>query len=236
MGNNGLRWFRFYADWIDNPKVQLLDATLQQRYIMLLCLRCMGEVPGLDTETIAWRLRIDPEDLRKTLDILAANGLWDDSDIPNWNERQFVSDSSTERSRKHRAASPQRCCNGDATLQQRPQSQTQTSDTEKITHLPPKRVDGVAEVVEYLNQVTGKKYSLDKGNKEIEGALKRGATVQDCKDVIDHRWRLWGNKPDMVHNVNKSTPFRAIHFDTYLDEAQAGNAKMGRAASGYIEY
>jgi uncharacterized phage protein (TIGR02220 family) len=102
---------------------------------------------------------------------------------------------------------------------------------EKNPPAPRKRVDGVGEVVEYLNQVTGKRYSLDKGNKEIEGALKRGATVQDCRDVIDRCWRLWSAKPEMVHNVNKVTPFRASHFDTYLDEARAGAAVTGKGAS-----
>lgn len=49
--------------------------------------------------------------------------------------------------------------------------------------------------------------------------------MQDCRDVIDRCWRLWHDKPEMVANVNKVTPFRKSHFDVYLDEARAGAAR-----------
>jgi hypothetical protein len=35
----------------------------------------------------------------------------------------------------------------------------------------------------------------------------------------------------MVHNVNKVTPFRASHFDTYLDEWRAGRANTGESGT-----
>lgn len=239
------KWFRFYVDWLDNPKVQMLDATLQQRYIMLLCLRSMGEIPGMDAKAIAWRLRIDLSDFENSLKILKEKGLWTGKDIPNWNKRQYVSDCSTERSRKHRATSKQRCSNGDATLQQRPQNQTQNTDTDTEKNPPTPRKRGapsapdpgrspdpdVAAVVAHLNAVTGKAHSLDRGNQQIIGAIKRGATVDDCKAVIDHCWRQWSADPKMVRYVDKSTPFRAANFDRYLDESRAGAPKPTAPAS-----
>lgn len=83
----------------------------------------------------------------------------------------------------------------------------------------------VAAVVAHLNAVTGKSHSLDRGNQQIIGAIKRGATVDDCKAVIDHCWRQWGADPKMVRYVDKSTPFRAANFDRYLDESRAGAPK-----------
>jgi uncharacterized phage protein (TIGR02220 family) len=228
-----MKWFRFYVDWLDNPKVQMLDATLQQRYIMLLCLRSMGEIPGMDAKTIAWRLRIEPQDFENSLEILKQNGLWTGKDIPNWDARQYVSDCSTERSRKHRATQKDRCSNDDATLQERPQSQTQNQtqiQTQKKN--PPASQGGnVREIIDYLNQVTGRGFSYERGNEFIEKALKRGATVDECKEVIDHCWHEWKDSPKFVGKVNKVTPFRACNFDPYLDEWRAGAAQTGKDAA-----
>ena len=93
------------------------------------------------------------------------------------------------------------------------------------------KVEGVDEVVTYLNQVTGRTFALDRGNDQIERVLRSGASVQDCRDVIDRCWRLWHDKPEMVANVNKVTPFRKSHFDVYLDEARAGAALTGKNAT-----
>lgn len=94
---------------------------------------------------------------------------------------------------------------------------------------PRKRVavEGVREIVEYLNQVTGRGFSLERGNKFIEQAIRRGATVDECKEVIDRCWSLWRDKPDFVGKVDKSTPFREANFDRYLDEWRAGKANTG---------
>ena len=119
----------------------------------------------------------------------------------------------------------------------REQSQSQSSERktepEKNPPTPRKRgkVVGVDEVVTYLNQVTGRTFALDRGNEQIERVLRSGASVQDCRDVIDRCWRLWHDKPEMVANVNKVTPFRKSHFDVYLDEARAGTAQTGKNAT-----
>ena len=34
------QWFRFYAEFATDPKVQMLSEQDQRRFIMLLCLRC----------------------------------------------------------------------------------------------------------------------------------------------------------------------------------------------------
>jgi uncharacterized phage protein (TIGR02220 family) len=77
-------------------------------------------------------------------------------------------------------------------------------------------------IIDHLNQVTGKRHSHDKGNAMIEGALKRGATVAECKQVIDHLWATWS--PEWRQRIDKTTPFRPANFDRYLDEAGAGAA------------
>lgn len=46
-------WFRLYADFASNPKIQVLPETLQRRYVMLLCMKCAGMYhPCNVTETL----------------------------------------------------------------------------------------------------------------------------------------------------------------------------------------
>lgn len=97
-----LPWFRFYVDWLTNPKVQRVSETFQRRYVALLCLRRAGEIPGCDVETMAWHLRIPLVDMVETLAVLEAAGLWVDGDIFNFDKRNPASDSSTARVQKYR--------------------------------------------------------------------------------------------------------------------------------------
>jgi len=80
------------------------------------------------------------------------------------------------------------------------------------------------EVVKALNEITGRSFSLDRGNGAIEAVLRGGATVAECREVLAFCWAKWYLDPKMVKFVNKVTPFRKSHFDAYLDESRAGAA------------
>jgi hypothetical protein len=117
-----LPWFRMYAEFATDAKVQSMDETLQRRFTMFLCLHCAGEFDRLSDDELAFALRITTEQLATTKEVFRQKGFLDpDGKIRNWNKRQFKSDSSTERVREHR----QRHRNGDETLQERPQIQIQ---------------------------------------------------------------------------------------------------------------
>lgn len=104
------QWFRMYAEFANDPKVQMLSETDQRRYIMLLCLRCgNGDVTFHDDE-VAFQLRISPEDWASSKGRLLGKGLITDDNVPaNWDKRQFSSDSSTARVAAHRARKKQAC-------------------------------------------------------------------------------------------------------------------------------
>lgn len=121
------QWFRMYAEFATDPKVQSMDETFQRRFIMFLCLHCSGEFERLTDEELAFALRITPAELATTKDAFKQKGfLGDNGKIRNWDKRQFKSDNSTERVREHR----KRRGNGDETLQKRPQRQNQNTDTD----------------------------------------------------------------------------------------------------------
>lgn len=103
-------WFRMYAEFATDPKVQMLSEADQRRYIMLLCLRCCNGDVTLQDDEVAFQLRISNEEWAETKAILQDKGLIDEQSMPTaWDRRQYVSDSSAARVAAHRARKKQRC-------------------------------------------------------------------------------------------------------------------------------
>ena len=97
-------WFRMYAEFVHDPKVQMLSETMQRRYIMLMCLRCSNTLETLQEHEIAFYLRIDDAQLFETKTLFEQRGFINSSwHLLHWDKRQFASDSSTPRVAKHRA-------------------------------------------------------------------------------------------------------------------------------------
>lgn len=113
------QWFRMYAEFATDPKVQMLSETEQRRYIMLLCLRCSnGDVTLHDAE-VAFQLRVSADEWAATKEVLVTRKLVTKDNRPTaWERRQMASDSSASRVAKHRALRKQGS-NADVTLQQR---------------------------------------------------------------------------------------------------------------------
>lgn len=101
------RWFRFYAESVNDPKIQRLPAHQFKTWINLLCLASSngGKLPRRDD--IAFQLRMSDHDAQVQLDDLIGIGLLDilpDGGIEphNWKGRQYVADSSAGRVQKYR--------------------------------------------------------------------------------------------------------------------------------------
>ena len=102
-------WFRLYAEFANDPKVQMMSEADQRRYIMLLCLRCNGDVT-LQDEEVAFQLRISNEEWARTKSLFVSKNLINEDNQPtSWDKRQFASDSSAERVARHRANKKQPC-------------------------------------------------------------------------------------------------------------------------------
>lgn len=96
-------WFRLYAEFATDPKVQSMSEAMQRRLVMLFCARCSDILHADDEATLAFYLRVSEGELAETKKLFMAKGFIDQHwDVLNWNKRQFVSDSSTERVRRHR--------------------------------------------------------------------------------------------------------------------------------------
>lgn len=100
------RWFRYYEDALDDPKVQRLPGELFKAWVNLLSLasRHNGVLPPLSD--ISFALRKSERDSEKTVAALVAAKLLDKTaagiEPHNWTGRQYVSDSPNERVKKYR--------------------------------------------------------------------------------------------------------------------------------------
>lgn len=103
------RWFRFYDDAINDPKILKLSDKLHRVWIGILCAASKndGELPPL--EDLALVVRMKPEKLQAALESLKKSGLIDEVEAVlkphNWDKRQFKSDVSTERVKRFRNVS-----------------------------------------------------------------------------------------------------------------------------------
>lgn len=102
-------WFRLYAEFIGDPKVQLLAFEDQRHFIGILCLKCNGtldaghKTPEHRERMIAKALGLDvatAAEVRRRLD--EAQLISPDWQPLKWNSRQYESDSSTARVHRFR--------------------------------------------------------------------------------------------------------------------------------------
>lgn len=117
------QWFRLYAEFATDPKIQVMSETMQRRYVMALCLRCTGSngsngnsngsngnspLRVTDSNGIACYMRVTVEEWEATKKEFIERGLFDENgDIKNWDKRQYISDlkdrTAAERQRRFRA-------------------------------------------------------------------------------------------------------------------------------------
>ena len=109
-----LPWFRLYTEFLTDPKIQILSFEDQRHYVMLLCMKSNGV---LDTRAsleyrdklICKALCLDSVGGMAAKQRLIEGFLIDDHWQPlAWERRQFDSDSSTLRVRKHRLLEAER--------------------------------------------------------------------------------------------------------------------------------
>lgn len=134
------RWFRFHDEALNDPKVQLLDGETFKAWVNLLCLasKNKGRLPAISG--IAFALRVTEDAALTVVERLLNGGLIDKVSggadgyayAPHgWAERQYKSDTSTERVK--------RCRQRSKTVSETP-PETDT-ETEK-EHTPPTPLAG----------------------------------------------------------------------------------------------
>ncbi len=227
-------WFRLYSEFSHDPKVQMMSEAMQRRYIMIMCLRCSNDLVTLHVTELAFHLRITDAELAETKELFISKGFIDEEwNLLNWDKRQFKSDSSTERVSRHRANKLNNC-NVTPPLPKQGSNALDTdtdTDTDKPVNPLSDKSDGVRlangkqkfkddaiQVLEFLNQKTGKHYRPLKANLDLIAArLAEGAQVSDCRGIIVRQARKWmGTDQEMY--LRPATLFNATKFAQYSGE------------------
>ena len=82
-------WFRLYAEFANDPKVQIMTEHMQRRLIMLMCLRCGNVLETLHETELAFHLRISDAELAHTKALFMQKGFIDDAwNLLHWDKRQ----------------------------------------------------------------------------------------------------------------------------------------------------
>lgn len=125
------KWFRFYSEVLNDPKVQLLPPDVFKTWVNILCIAAENDGQLGTTSQIAFSLRVTECDARAVTQTLLDAGLLDARKghyIPhNWSKRQYKSDTSAERMRRHRERHRHRHCDVTVTP---PETETDT-DTDR---------------------------------------------------------------------------------------------------------
>jgi hypothetical protein len=115
------RWFRYYDDAMNDPKLLMLSDSLFRAWVTLLCTASQNEgaIPSLAVAAIS--LRVKPARAAIIITELAAKGLLDSVEGKyfephNWKTRQFKSDTSNARVAAFRHREKQRTGNSECNV------------------------------------------------------------------------------------------------------------------------
>ncbi len=209
-----MKWFRLYGDMIDDPKVGTLNDAEFRLWIELLCLACKAGNSGDTKHTldeVSWSLRRNVTETfrellhRKLVTVHKTQEGRETVRITKWKERQFQSDSSTDRVRKHREKQKKRTGNVTETLQKRkcngPDTDTDTDTEEKEKKDKKEKFDPIAVRPDWISE---KDWSDLVGHRrlkkaaesqraytalvnQIKKAVQAGFNVEDVIDTICQR-------------------------------------------------
>lgn len=98
-----------YSEFATDPKVQSMSEAMQRRLTMLFCIQSGNGIETFhetDRETLlCFMMRITPGEMLETRTLFIRLGFIKENwTLCNWKKRQYISDVSTQRVRKHREA------------------------------------------------------------------------------------------------------------------------------------
>ncbi len=155
---NELKWLRLYTEIIDDEKIRLIAFEDRWHYVAILCLKQSGvidsENPELKQRKMAIKLGLSLSELDSLNKRLSDVELIQPDWCPvGWYDRQFLSDSSTERVRKHREKQKKepmkRDCNVSVTAQE---TETETEKKKNSDSAPQKSRCPYTEIISLYHE------------------------------------------------------------------------------------
>lgn len=177
------QWFRMYSEVLNDPKVQKLPTDLFKIWVNTLCVACNNNGTLHETlEDVSFALRLPLHETKNAFSELEKVGLLVTCDetfqIHNWKKRQYKSDNSTIRVKKHR--------NAHRNVTETPPEQIQNrTDTEQI-------IEGKNPLASPVKKTSGTRLSREWDLPEAWGewaeqqGMTREAVIRECDKFKDY--------------------------------------------------
>lgn len=244
-------WFRWWHGTLTDPKFQWVARKSGQPFTAVIALWVAllerassvtqgdasvtrGDVTGFDCDDHDVLFGLDDGSCALIFDAFKVKGMIVESRIAKWEERQPKrEDSSAERTRAYRERKAKESSltagDGDVTHGDA-EERDATPREEKIREEKEKPLSGkpdhAREIIEYLNEKAGRRFQIVKASISLVNArLAEGATVDQCKAVIDVKVKAWAKDPKMSEYLRPETLFGAKKFASYVGQ-------LGPRASG----
>lgn len=171
------QWFRMYAEFAHDPKVQTMSREDQRHLVMLFCVQSENNNETLQDCEVMYALSLHETEMKQIKErFIEKRFVSSDWKVKNWNKRQYRSDSSTERVREWR----EKQRNVSETLLQQSETVTVTvPDSEQIRteHKKPLRISAFKG--ESQNPLPKKKLCAE-CKKELATVNTRGGICLNC--------------------------------------------------------
>lgn len=236
--------FQFYpGDWQRDAALRSCSVGARGLWIEMICIMHQAEPYGhlvvngnpIDPETLARMVGAKATEVTRWQAELHRFGVFD-KDGETIVSRRMVRD---EALRKIRAAGGklggnptlmvnrkvEDKVNHHANLQPTPSSSSSSSTSKESKTLSgkPDLKPLARQILEFLNDKTGKRYQPVPANLEmIEARLKDGATEQELRQVVAKKCREWGGDEKMRDYLRPATLFNRTKFAQYQGELEHG--------------
>jgi hypothetical protein len=230
-----MRWLRLYDDTINDPKILKLPEATRWHWIAMLCIASKndGVLPALDDVSI--QLRVTAAKATEIIAVLVKAGLIDKTETGfaphNWSGRQYHSDSSAERMRRHRdrkKASPSDVTSddgdggGDVTVTLQIQNTETDTETEKKKDSPLRSDDWPKDYGDQFWQAYPRKTEKLSAMKKLATLRKSGiVTFADLMAGVK-RYAAAGTEPQYTKH-----PTTWLNAGCWADEPQTGGGREG---------
>jgi hypothetical protein len=230
-----MRWFRFYTDVLDNPKVQRLSDRRFKQWVNLLCLANQGKRRGrlpADVADIAFSLRESEEEITQALEEFQSGDrpLLDRCEetgrlMPHdWDELQPPSDDSTARVQRHRQRQSNGDRNGDVTVTETPPEEEENRlDTETDEEVQDAALEARGSAAESMPDEEIREDEL-----ELVKLLKqtRGMAMLPDLDVARHLREVQGARASPL--TQRALRFECMKFRDHWTEKRLNQPKDKR--------
>ena len=213
-------WLKLHTSLLTSAKFLPLPAAHKWAFICMLILAKKG-LQNAPEKFILSQLSMTKTRWKRIRNDFIVAGLLDDDGLVNgFNDSQLSPAAWRKRKQRERDKARDEKCDSHG------DSRVQSAECRDKNPPTPQGVGGVKKksqakadarlVVDYWN---GKHCRKIQATGKIEDRLRQGATIEECKLVIDFKTRVWtGTK--LQKNLQPSTLFAPSHFEDYLSEAK----------------